>query len=126
MVMVTNPALHLLREGMKKVGMTQQELYDAYKARGGKAKQPGTLGSWLRGERDVPSLQLALLYTCLNERMAREGEELVELPFRFGLVEIDNQPKMGTAYSLDAKREAPEGASVNPDSPDAGEERQMS
>lgn len=94
MVMVFNPALQVLRKGMEEAKMTQQELFDAYRDRGGKAKQPNTLGSWLRGERDVPSLQLALLYSCVNEALAAKGLDLIELPFRHGLVEDDNRPKL--------------------------------
>lgn len=93
MVMVLNPALHTLRKGMKDAGLTVQGLFSEYEDRGGKAKQPGTLGAWLRGERDAPATQLALLFTIVNEHLERKGLPQMDVPFPFGLVQTDSRPE---------------------------------
>ena len=99
--MIVNPALEVLRRGMKSINMTQAELFEDYRSLGGRVKQPNTIGAWLRGQTDVPFTQMTLLYRAVNLRLLQNGKPPIEIPFRNGLV--DDQPAaMGTKGAVDS------------------------
>lgn len=81
MAMVLSPIATILRTGMRDAGMTQQQLFDLYKLNGGKHKQPNTLGDWLRGKRDIPATQLALLVQIIDTELERQGKESLPIVF---------------------------------------------
>lgn len=89
-MLIVNPALEVLRRGMKAIGMTQAELFEDYRSLGGRVKQPNTIGAWLRGQTDVPYTQMTLLYRAVNLRLLQKGKPPIEIPFRSGL--MDDQP----------------------------------
>lgn len=94
MSVLVNSVPHVLRDGMKEAGLTQQELFDRYRLRGGKAKQPNTLGEWLRGKRDIPYVQLTILFGVVNDELMSLGKDQIEIPFPKGLVETASQPTL--------------------------------
>lgn len=127
MTTLLNSVPQVLRHGMKEAGLTQQEVFTRYRAKGGRMKQPNTVGEWLRGRRDVPYVQLTILFGVVNEQLQALGKELIEIPFPKGLIETDSQPSFaGTAYMIRDAKEAPEGAPVIPSSSREGSEDQMS
>lgn len=89
MVMIGNPTIQALRQGMKEAGLTQQQLFEGYRFRQGKVKQPNTVGAWVRGERDAPHLQLMILFGVVNDTLKAQGKEPVTVPFTLGLVGDD-------------------------------------
>lgn len=62
----------ILKKGMKDSGLTQLELYELYRSKGGTKKQPGTIGAWLREERDIPATQTG--DPGVNPQRARRAE----------------------------------------------------
>lgn len=99
-----DPLVSILRKGMKDAGYTQQALFEEYRKRGGLAKQPNTLGEWLRGRRDIPTRQLHILVVILNAALEAKGLERlpIVLPFGEGLGglpdEADKEPPAGIGY----------------------------
>lgn len=81
MAMVLNPLVGILRQGLKASGHTQAQLFEEYRRRGGLAKQPNTMGGWLRGASDIPSRQLAIIVAILDDWLEEEGKEPLPIVF---------------------------------------------
>lgn len=71
----------LLRDGLKRTGMSQQDLFNAYRERGGRAKQPGNIGYWVRGTHEPKFADARILISILQEELTKQGKSPLPVMF---------------------------------------------
>lgn len=72
----------ILRDGLKRSGWTQAQLYLAYRQAGGSKKQEGVIGYWIRGDQAIKGEDFLILVGVLNDRLKDLGQLRLPIAIR--------------------------------------------